>query len=350
MRLLLATAFVVLHASVVPLRAAEPPTTPLLRIETSMHTAPIWRVATDAAGRLALTCSEDKTARLWSLPDLKSEIPNPKSELLHTFRIPIGSGHEGKLYACALSPDGAVAAMAGWTGWDWDGTASIYLFDTASGQLLRRLGGLPNVINDLAFSPGGQTLAAVLSSGGLRLFDSRSGQLLAQDTDCGSNSLGVDWQGERTLVTTCYDGKLRLYQDVDLTASSSAQPRRLIPSHSRILPQGKQPHIARFSPDGRQIAIGFNDSTQVALVSAADLSSLPSPSTSGIANGHLGSVAWSADGRHLAAGGMWDDVSSANPIRLWQVTEGKALGQPQDLPLAQNTIMGLRALPGGGFL
>lgn len=317
-----------------------------------MHTNSIRRVATDAAGRIALTCSNDKTARLWALPNLKSPVSDFKSGLLRTFCIPIGTGDEGKLYSCALSPDGALAALTGWTGYEWDKAISIYLFDTASGQLLRRLSGLPNVINDLAFSPSGQTLAAVLFGGnGLRLFATRSGQLLAQDSDYGADSYGVDWQGERSLVTTCWDGKLRLYQDLDLgSAGSGSSARSLTPSHSRSLPQGKQPFAARWSPDGRQIAIGFQDSIQVAFVSATDLSSLPSPSTSGIANGDLASVAWSADGRSLAAGGMWVDASGARPIRLWRQSSGKALGSPQDLPLAQNALMDLRPLPGGGFL
>ncbi len=65
-----------------------------------MHTAKIGRIATDAAGRVALTCSLDKTARLWS-PEKGRE-----GTLLRSLRVLIGEGNEGKLYCCALSPDG----------------------------------------------------------------------------------------------------------------------------------------------------------------------------------------------------------------------------------------------------
>lgn len=50
-----------------PSHAAEPPTTPILRLETSMHTAPIWSIASDAEGRWLVTASLDKTARLWDI-------------------------------------------------------------------------------------------------------------------------------------------------------------------------------------------------------------------------------------------------------------------------------------------
>src|SRR3954470_5589302 len=119
------------------LAAEGPPDEPILRLETGMHTALIRRIGVDAAGRMLLTVSDDKTARLWSLQD---------GRLLKVLRPPVGTGNEGKLYAGALSPDGRMAAVTGWTGWDWEGSASIYLFDTTSGRLLRRLRGLPDVI------------------------------------------------------------------------------------------------------------------------------------------------------------------------------------------------------------
>ena len=44
----------------VSVRAAEPSSAPVLRIEAGMHTAMIFRVAADADGRIALTVVKQK--------------------------------------------------------------------------------------------------------------------------------------------------------------------------------------------------------------------------------------------------------------------------------------------------
>lgn len=46
-----------------------PPSEPILRLNTAAHTAMIRRIATDRENRYAVTASDDKTARVWSLPD-----------------------------------------------------------------------------------------------------------------------------------------------------------------------------------------------------------------------------------------------------------------------------------------
>src|SRR5262245_39773812 len=118
-----------------------------------MHTGLIERIATDAAGRWAVTASEDKTARVWEVASGRQ---------LAVLRPPQDVGNEGKFFAVALSPDGAVVAVGGHTALEWDKAVAIYLFDRASGRLLRRLPGLPSVVHHLAFSPDGRWLAASL--------------------------------------------------------------------------------------------------------------------------------------------------------------------------------------------
>jgi WD40 repeat protein len=67
---------------------------PLLRIEAGMHTDAILKLAISADGRLLATGSADKTVRLWSLPDM---------QLVRFFRMPIGAGFSGRIYALAMS-------------------------------------------------------------------------------------------------------------------------------------------------------------------------------------------------------------------------------------------------------
>ena len=121
---------------------------PMLRVEAGSHVAAIRALAVDARGELLLSASEDKTARLWRLSD---------RTLLRVLRPPIGPDNEGKLYAAALSPDGAVAAVAGWSA-----DNEIYLFNSRDGQMRSRIAGLPNVVNALTFSPDGKLLAVLL--------------------------------------------------------------------------------------------------------------------------------------------------------------------------------------------
>src|SRR5262249_39560000 len=141
----------------------------------------------------------------------------------------------------------------------------------------------------------------------------------------------------RRLLTTSYDGQVRLYAVNDGTLG---QPTRAHPGG------GQRPFAARFSPDGRRIAVGFRDSTVVQVLDAKTLTEVARPSTVGVDNGSLTSVAWSADGRFLVAGGGWAGGGKRR-VRRWPVN---AWSQYSDVPVANNTVMDLVALPGGGLL
>ncbi len=265
-----------------PLPAAGPPETPLLRLETGTHSAMINRIATDRAGRWIASASDDKTLRLWDAAD---------GRLLKTYRLPIGAGNEGKLFAVAMDPDGAWIAAGGW---DWDD--SIYILDRASGRLLHRIDGLGNVIYHLCVSADGRRLAAVLGGGqGLRVHAPGDGfREVFADRDYGDQSYGCAFAADGRLVTTNYDGKLRLYTpDGDGLRRIAVQPGQ----------GGKRPFGVAFHPDGDRIAVGFDDSTRVDIVDATDLRLLHSADTAGITNGDLSKVAWSRNGSRLLAGG-----------------------------------------------
>jgi WD40 repeat protein len=295
-----------------------------------MHTAIIKRIATDAAGHWAVTASEDKTARVWEVASGRQ---------LAVLRPPQDVGNEGKLYAVALSPDGAVVAVGGSTGWAWDEADAIYLFDRASGRLLRRLPGLPNVVNHLAFSPNGRWLAASLGgANGVRIFEATRGEETGRDAAYSDDSYSVHFSPDgRRLLTTSWDGQVRLYA---LNDGKLGPPTRASPGG------GKKPFAARFSPDSRRIAVGFQDSTVVQVLDAKTLKEVARPSTAGVDNGYLSSVAWSADGRFLVAGGLWAG-GGKHRVRRWPVN---AWSQYSDVPVANNTVMDLVALPGGELL
>ena len=312
-------------AASVAVYAGEPPTEPILRIDPGEHTAMIRRIATDEAGRYLVTASDDKTARVWDIAD---------GRLLTTLRIPIGSSNEGKLNAVALSPDGQTVALGGWTGWDYDGSASIFLFDRASGRLLRRLTGLSNVVYHLAFSSDGRWLAATLAkNNGVRVFAVASGQLLAEDRDYADASFSAHFSSGGRLVTTSYDGLLRLYR---------FDGSRLTLLAKQAAPGGKQPYAARFSPDGKRIAVGFGDTPAVNVLDSSDLSFSYAPDTAEV-NKSLGRIAWSRDGTTLFSAGI---AGTPGPkfIRRW--LSGGA-GAAQNWPVARGTIMDMVALPDG---
>ncbi|WP_447975442.1 caspase family protein [Nitrospira sp. Kam-Ns4a] len=312
-------------ASLLPARAGEPPTEPILRIESGTHTARIGRIGVDAANRVLVTGSDDKTARVWDLAT---------GRLLQILRPPIGEGNEGKIYAVAISPDGRTVAAGGWTGYAWDGSHSVYLFDRATGRLLRRLAGLDNVVDHLVYSPDGARLVALIKGSGIRVYQTSDYTLVGEDREYTSDSYGadVDWAGR--LVTSSWDGWIRLY---DRTLRLLAKRRA---------PGGTRPFGVRFSPDGTKVAVGFDDSPSVNVLSAADLTLLYAPDTSDVRSGDLSKVVWSADGRRLYAGGRYY-VDDLNPIRVW--TEG-GRGRATDLLAAKDTIMDLQPLDDGGVV
>ena len=181
---------------------ADYPTTPILRPETGMHTAPVNRIDVDREERFLVSGSHDKTARVWDLAS---------GRLLRTLRVPLGEGDLGKVYAVAISPDGSTVAVGGYTG-KTSGSQLIYIFDPVTGTLRHRMEGLPSVIHHLAYAPDGRHLAAVLGgANGLRVYETGTYREVARDTAYGDAAYWAAFDASGRLVTTSDDGHVRLY-------------------------------------------------------------------------------------------------------------------------------------------
>jgi WD40 repeat protein len=264
---------------------------PVLRIEAETHTAQMRNAATDASGRILVTASEDKTARVWSLPDLR---------LLGVLRPPIGDGDEGKLNAVAVSADGRTAAVGGLSIPDHD-TYSAYVFDLATRSIIRTIAGLPSVVDSIALAPDGR-LAAGFAKHGIRVW--RGGDLQFEDRDYGDLVNGLSFAPDGRLAAASFDGKVRLYD----------RNGHLL--HDERTVAGKRPFRLRFSPDGTLPGVGFSDNAVVEVRDGNTLAPRARPDVSGLTGVFLANVGWSLDGKTLFSGGdVWDGKTF--PIFSW---------------------------------
>jgi WD40 repeat protein len=251
----------------------------------------------DAAGSFAVTGSDDKTIRVWSVADGK---------LSRTIRVPVGPGDIGKIYAVAISPDGCLIAAGGWTkAISAKEQDIIYLFDTLTGNLTAAVSVRAVATFSLAFSPDGRYLAAGLPGGaGLSIFDrdQQWGECF-QDTDYRGGIYGLTFAADGRLAVACEDGSVCLYAG---DFKQSVHPKRLT--------LDGEPYRIAFSPKGSTLAVGFSDWQVVSILDGHSLAPLLAPDTSeseldifiselGYLNsGGLLHVAWSKDGNTLFAG------------------------------------------------
>nr|VFJ54228.1 MAG: WD40 repeat [Candidatus Kentron sp. FW] len=245
---------------------------PQLVIDTGGHKAKIQDVLFTPDGRQLISVSDDKTIRIWD---------TGSGELLRTLRGQMGAGHEGKLFAGALSPDGRWLAVGGMVGTGTKYQDAIRLIDLQAppDTPLRLLKGHSNVILSLAFSPDGQRLLSGSGDDTARLWD------LSTPLEAG--------------VSTALD-----------TGLQTGKTLQILRGHTDDI------YAVAFSPDGARLVTGSDDHT----LRLWDGDGNPIK----VLTGHTDDVmaaAFTPDGKYLLSGGY--DKS----IRLWDAGTGAFIKQ-----------------------
>jgi len=295
------------------------------RLETGFHTAPIRQAALAPGGRFLATVAEDKTVRLFEPATLAP---------LRVLRPPMGREEAGKLYALALSPDGNLAAVSGFTGEPGGASHRIYLLDTRDGHLVLTIPGLPQVVNALAIAPDGQTLIVHLGGrNGLRLYRLPDGTELARDPDYLAPTFAGAFAPDGRYAASSDDGYLRLY----------GPGLRLL---AKMKASEPSPFGLAFTPDGARLAVGYADGCRVDVLNGRNLLPVVKPDLAQ-AVGPLSIVAWSRDGSVLFAGGGADFGPKPNPVCRWR--EG-GRGNRTEVSVSRATLSALVPLEDGSLV
>jgi RNA polymerase sigma factor (sigma-70 family) len=246
------------------------------------HGSGVTGLAVTPDGKLAVSSSQDRSARVWDVASGKDVRR-------------LGDGKE-VVWALELSPDGKTVATAG---------KAIRLWDLATGKELRSFGGRD--VMRLAFAPDGNVLASNASKDtAVHLWDVATGQELRvlNGHEGTAPCLAFSPDG-RLLATGDSGGTVRLWDAATGKALSQlAGPEKPDPRSAEAL------WAVAFSPDGRTLALGHSDET-VRLLEVA--SGRERARWHGHSRG-VTRVAFSPDGTLLASG-SWDRTAV-----VWDVT------------------------------
>ncbi len=297
-----------------------------LRIETGMHAIAIKRIGVDNSCSIAATVSDDKTVRLWSLPDGKP---------MDVFRLPIGEGHAGKLFAVAISPDGFQLAAGGYDpAAERTGKISLAIIDLRS-RTIHRVGAEQDSIVRTAFSPDGTRVAVGLIDGGVRVFEVATGKLLLADKNYGGPAYGLAFAPNGKLFVAAFDGLIRRYG-----ADHHLESKQLVHSGAKL-------YSIAMAPSGRQLVVGSMNTPTIPIIDTNSLTIVAFADTGDLIGGDLKAVAWSRDEKTILAGGTASEAYGNRQSYIVRRFDEKSRRKGSDTAVATDSISDLQACRSG---
>ncbi|KAG9127738.1 hypothetical protein FRC07_010190 [Ceratobasidium sp. 392] len=208
-------------------------------------------------------------------------------------RGPLGASTRYDVYSVAFSPGGQTIAAG-------SQDTTIRIWDIELGRAATEpMRGHTDPVKTVTFSPDGRVLISGSPDNTIRLWDTRTGQPIGQPIQAGSKveSVAVSPDGKK-IIGACRDHIIKAY---DLSISA-----KLFEGFGH---EGWVTVVA-FSLDGRHIVSGSPDST-VRIWNGATGVAIGEPLDK--YDGYVTSATFSPDGRYIASG------SSVGSIRIWDV-------------------------------
>ena len=318
--------------------AREPVRTPFLMIDAEMHVGAITRVAVDAQPTIVATGSVDKSIRLFDAAD---------GRYLRKFILPLDDGLIGSITGLAMTPDGK-RLLAGTVSFDTgDGfdEGSLYLIDTASGDLLGRIKQLPAAPSEVRFSPDGSRLALTFAQLGFEVRTAQGKQLF-RDLRSPVAALAI---GNERLVTISDEAEVHVF----VLGADKADLQRSI-----TLDDAGQPSSVALSPDGRRLAVGYLDKSFVDVVDLQGKGNIRLLPPRDLADGNLATVAQpgrspscspAANCRRWASKTCWWRGATARPRRRCHPWSSAPMRSPIWYPRARMASPSPRPTRLGGW-